>query len=82
LSLTDIQNNRSAELLNFAIKFLPSDTRIIEHSLSNDRVIRILERGPANGEPVIIIHGMLWPLMLNSPLTVLQEKNIRMIVPI
>lgn len=82
LSLTDMRNNRSAELSEFTKEFLPSDTKIIEHRLPNDRIIRVLERGPAKGKTVMIIHGMMWPLLLNSPLSVLKSKNIRIIVPI
>jgi len=82
LSLTDIQANRSVDLLAFTKTHLPSDIRLTEHRLSNDRVIRILERGPVTGKAVLVIHGLLWPLIMNSPLKLLKEHNIRMIVPI
>ena len=82
LSLTDVQGNRSAELIAFADQHLPSDVRINEYKLSNDNIIRVIERGPVNGRGVIIIHGLLWPLILNSSLEELTSKNIRMIVPV
>lgn len=82
LSLTDTQNNRSAELLAFTKKHLPPDIRLTEHRLSNDNIIRILERGPTTGKAVLVIHGLIWPLIMNCPLAVLQDYNIRMIVPI
>ena len=81
-SLTNVENTRSASLSNFVDKFLFPDTRIVEQRLSNNRIMRVLERGPTNGKPVLIIHGMLWPLRFMGPAKLLKEKNIRMIVPI
>lgn len=81
-SLTNVKNNRSASLSDFVDKFLFPDTRIVEQRLSNNRIMRVLERGPTNGKPLLIIHGMLWPLRLMGPAKLLKEKNIRMIVPI
>lgn len=82
LSLCDVQSDHSGEIESFARNFLPIDIKIIVQRLSNGHSIRILERGPANGTPVLVIHGMLWPLLLLGSSDVLKEKNIRMIVPL
>lgn len=82
LSLCDVQSDRSAEVERFANRFLSADARISVQRLSNGRSIRILERGPANGTPILVIHGMLWPLLFLGGADVLKQQNFRMIVPL
>lgn len=82
LSLCEVQNDRSAEVDKFVQKYLSLDARITVQRLSNGGSIRILERGPANGTPVLVIHGMLWPLLFLTTSDVLAKHNIKMIVPL
>lgn len=82
LSLTDVRNSAAAELSSFVSEFLAEDTRVIEQALSNGRTIRVLERGPADGKAILMLHGILWPLLLIGPSDYLRKLNIRMIMPI
>lgn len=82
LRLCDIEGDRSAEIERFSHQYLGPDTRIVIQRLSNGRSIRILERGPGNGRPILVIHGMLWPLLFMGPADILKRKHVRFIVPL
>lgn len=82
LRLCDIEGDRSAEIEQFSHQYLAPDTRIVVQRLSNGRSIRILERGPADGKPILVIHGMLWPLLFLGNADILKRKHIRFIVPL
>jgi len=66
----------------FVSRYLADDTRLSIHRLGNGRLLRILEAGPADGKPVIMIHGMMFPITLRGLARHLHDARIRLIVPI
>ncbi len=84
-SLTLLQNahregSRTAEL--FAYNYFPDTINYSQRQLSNGNVLRFFECGPLDGKPVILIHGLMFPLILTSCHDCLKKHNIRLIMPI
>lgn len=82
VSLCDIQKHRSSEVEGFVQKYLAPDTRITVQRLSNGRTLRVLERGAMGGNPVLVIHGLLWPLLFLGAPDILKKNNIKLLVPL
>lgn len=66
----------------FVSRYLADDVRLTVQRLSNGRLIRVLECGPASGRPVLMIHGLMFPMMLFGLSGRLVSLGIRLIVPL
>lgn len=66
----------------FIAKYLARDARLTTQRLQNGRVIRYLECGAKTGRPVVLIHGMMWPIILAGSRRPLSEAGLRLIMPI
>ncbi|MEM8937168.1 MAG: alpha/beta fold hydrolase [Pseudomonadota bacterium] len=82
LSLCDSEKEQAHQLNKFVRDYMSGDERVVLQRLPNGRTLRLIEYGPASGQPILVIHGMLWPLIFGADNALLDEKNIRIIMPI
>ncbi|EKF18629.1 alpha/beta hydrolase [Nitratireductor pacificus] len=66
----------------FAARHLSDDVTLTVKRLPNGRVIRVYECGPHDGRPLIMIHGMMFPISLVGISRYLDTAGVRLIVPI
>lgn len=67
---------------DFASKFFGSSVKLSVQRLSNGRLMRFWELGPAAGTPVLLLHAYLFPVILLNSVQELERHNIRLIAPI
>lgn len=73
----------SAEIAEtFLSAYLANDVRLSVQRQKNGRMVRYLECGPSDGTPVIMIHGMMFPITLCGLARHLNDARIRLIIPI
>ena len=82
LSLAGLHADAGQLIEQYAAKFLDPEVRLVLQHLPNGRVIRYFDVGPTDGNVVLVMHGMLFPLMLNNAHDVLHDLKLRLIVPI
>lgn len=66
----------------FARRHLPPSVRLSIHLLDHRRALRVFEVGPASGRPVLVAHGMLFPLLLLNAGAQCERLGIRLLVPL
>lgn len=66
----------------FARRHLPPSVRLSIHLLDNRRALRVFEVGPSSGRPVLVAHGMLFPLLLLNAGDECDRRGIRLIMPL
>lgn len=82
ISVTSTETEDTEIVERFAKRYFSNHVNFSVKRLPNGRLIRLLETGPADGKPVILLHGMLYPLILCNALSFLREEGIRLIMPI
>ncbi len=82
LSLSDSEAVHADIAESFVSRFLSNDVRMSVQRLRSGRLMRFLESGPAEGRPVVMIHGMMFPISLFGIAEHLHAAGIRLIVPI
>lgn len=80
LSNTELPHGQIAE--SFIVRYLKYDASLRIQRLSNGRLMRYLESGPSDGVPVVMIHGMMFPVMMINVEQHLKTNNVRLITPI
>jgi pimeloyl-ACP methyl ester carboxylesterase/DNA-binding CsgD family transcriptional regulator len=71
---------RTAE--RFAEHYLAADGHLATRRLRDGRLMRYLDCGPMDGTPVVMLHGMMWPILVAGCWPHLQANGLRLIVPI
>ena len=66
----------------FARRHLPPSVRLSIHLLDHRRALRVFEVGPASGRPVLVAHGMLFPLLLLNAGPQCERLGIRLLMPL
>lgn len=82
LSVTDSEESGAKRVSEFIGQHLLPDTRMVLQRLPAGNILRILEKGPLTGSPVLLMHGMLWPILFDRDLPILRALNIRLIMPL
>jgi len=82
LSLSDSEAVHADVAESFVSRFLSNDVRMSVQRLPSGRLMRVLESGAAQGRPVVMIHGMMFPISLFGIAEHLHAAGIRLIVPI
>ena len=82
VSAADTAGAESRIAEDFVTRILPNDCRVMTLRLGNGRNLRLLEAGSSMGEPVVVMHGMLLPMMLMGQSEVFKSRNLRIIVPL
>ncbi len=79
---TDTDTARVRIASDFVARHLSNDARLTVQLLPDGRQIRIIECGPLSGRPILLIHGMMWPLFLIDLGRHLEAAGLRIIMPI
>jgi len=79
-SYFDRKSNRLPE--HYAKKYFSHDISLSYKHLSNGNTIRVFECGPIDGRPLVLIHGMLYPILLATCKKYLMDNSIRLIMPL
>lgn len=66
----------------FLETYLAKDARLHVIYRLKDRPLRFLESGPRNSKPILVFHGIAFPLILLEKARVLDRLNLRLITPI
>jgi pimeloyl-ACP methyl ester carboxylesterase/DNA-binding CsgD family transcriptional regulator len=66
---------------DFAAAHLPM-CRYYRAPLTTGRTARVLEMGPLNGRPILLLHGMLFPTILHAGAQALEQEGLRLITPV
>lgn len=80
--VSDGDTARAQTIEAFTNRHLPSSVRLIVRPVGEGRQLRTFECGPADGEPVLHIHGMLYPLLLINGAAICERLGIRLITPV
>ena len=62
--------------------FLAADMRLTVQRLANGHLLRVLEAGPPDGRPVVMLHGLMFPIPLRGIAGHLHRAGIRLLVPL
>ena len=82
LSISDSEAVHAEVLEAYVSRYLSNDVRLVVQRLPNGRLMRVLESGPQTGTPVIMIHGLMFPISLYGIAAHLNSANVRLIVPV
>lgn len=67
---------------SFVSNHLDRDVSLSVARLRNGRLIRYLEIGPRAGQEILVMHGYLFPLTFMYAHEVLEELNLKLIIPL
>ena len=82
LSASEGETAHAGPADTFVSRYLQDDARIDVTRLPNGRVLRVLTCGPESGRPLLMIHGMMFPITLVGVSRHLDAAQIRLIVPV
>lgn len=66
----------------FTMDHLHGSIRLLSQRLPNGRLQRVWEMGPANGKPLLLLHGVLFPFLLLNAQEQLERIGIRLVIPV
>lgn len=66
----------------FTADHLREPLRLSAHRLPNGRLQRVWELGPAEGKPLLVLHGFLFPFLMLNAYEALERLNLRLVIPI
>lgn len=82
LQLTVSGGHDDALAARFAREHLPASIRLGNEQVAPGRSQHIFECGPPAGRPVLVVHGMLFPLILLNAEAMCQALNLRLVMPL
>ncbi len=82
ISITSSESRNTDIVEAFAKRYFGSDVNFSVQRLRNGRVLRVFDCGPADGKPLILIHGLLYPLIICNAVPFLYKHGIRLIMPV
>lgn len=82
LYMCEAETSHMQVIEKFTSDFIGRSARLSVQRLFNGRLMRFWEFGPANGRPVLMIHGILFPFLLLNCEDQLDRHNIRLVGPV
>ncbi len=79
-STSDIVHAETAS--EFVARHLADDMRLLTVRGASGKLLTYLQGGASEGVPVVMVHGMMFPVILQGVSPCLYDNNIRLIVPI
>jgi pimeloyl-ACP methyl ester carboxylesterase/DNA-binding CsgD family transcriptional regulator len=67
---------------DFILRLLGRGADLTLERLSDGRLLRCIEMGPADGRPVIAVHGMMFGMLLSGAEQALADAGLRLIMPL
>ncbi len=66
----------------FTMDHLDGAVRLSSQRLPNGRLQRVWEMGPADGKPLLVLHGYLFPFLMLNASKALTEMGRRLVIPV
>ncbi len=66
----------------FISEKLGRDARLVVERLGNGQILRCVEAGPADGIPVVVLHGMMFGMLLSGAAEHLKTEGLRLLMPL
>jgi len=82
VAIADTARLDDGAIERFTRDYLAPDVRLVLHRLANGRLFRTFECGPGDGTPLLIAHGMLYPLLLLNCRAACERLGIRVVLPV
>ncbi len=82
LYLCESETPDIALIEKFAARHFSANSRLSLQRVASGRVVRYLEFGPADGSPVLAMHGYLFPFLVLDADAELRKHGLRLIMPI
>jgi pimeloyl-ACP methyl ester carboxylesterase/DNA-binding CsgD family transcriptional regulator len=82
VNLGDTETAHMRVASEFVARHLLNDVRLTVHRLPGGQQLRVVECGPLSGRPIILIHGMMWPLLFIDLNRHLEAAGLRIVMPI
>lgn len=82
MSISDSELRTVEPAVQFAEKYLADDMQFAVIRDGSGETLRYLVGGPASGKPVVLVHGMMFPVILRGIAAFLERHDIRLYVPI
>ncbi|GAB4541188.1 MAG: hypothetical protein Tsb0019_40990 [Roseibium sp.] len=82
LALADDETRYTAFAESFMAGHLGDDVRLTVERLPNGHVLRCVEAGPADGHPVVVLHGMMFGMLLSGVRKNLETTGLRLLMPL
>lgn len=82
LSLTSGDVGGARVLEAFVGRHLAGEVSLRTRRLSNGRLARVLECGPRKGRPLLLLHGLMFPISLVGLASTLDALGLRAILPV
>ena len=82
LALADNEAGHAGFAERFVATRLDGDARLSVERLPNGRIARCIECGPAEGRPVVVLHGMMFGMLLSGAGPYLEAEGLRLLMPI
>lgn len=82
MSVSDTHLEQGDPAILFAEEYLNNDLTLVIRRHSSGDDMRYLVGGPRNGRPVVLVHGMMFPVILRGVGEFLDRHNIRLYVPL
>jgi pimeloyl-ACP methyl ester carboxylesterase/DNA-binding CsgD family transcriptional regulator len=77
---SEAAHNRVIEA--FTTEHLNGSVRLLSQRLPSGRLLRVWELGPAEGRPLLVLHGVLFPFLMLNAHDELERLNLRLVVPV
>ncbi len=82
MSVSDTHFQHGDPAIVFAEKYLNNDMTLVVRRDNSGGSLRYLVGGPKDGRPVVLVHGMMFPVILRGVGEFLDRHNIRLYVPL
>jgi pimeloyl-ACP methyl ester carboxylesterase/DNA-binding CsgD family transcriptional regulator len=82
VTIGDTDTARVRIASDFVTRHLSNDVRLTVQHLPDSQQIRVIECGSLSGRPILLIHGMMWPLFLIDLGRYLEAAGLRIIMPL
>lgn len=66
----------------FITEKMGNDAHLVVERLSNGQIMRCIEVGPADGQPVVVLHGMMFGMLLSGASPHLKAEGLRLLIPL
>ncbi len=82
LYLCENETSQNRIIEAFTSDHLHGSVRLSSQRLPNGRLQRVWEMGPADGKPLLVLHGYLFPFMMLNAQDALEKLGRRLVIPV
>jgi pimeloyl-ACP methyl ester carboxylesterase/DNA-binding CsgD family transcriptional regulator len=82
LYLCESETAQNRVIEAFTMDHLDGAVRLSSQRLPNGRLQRVWEMGPADGKPLLVLHGYLFPFLMLNAQDQLRHLGLRLVIPV